>query len=161
MNSSQPLVSIAIITYNSSQYVEETIRSAFDQTYPNIEIIISDDCSTDNTFQVCKDIVEKIHVERKNDACEIKCIFTQTPKNGGITVNYNHALKFCNGKYIKYIAGDDLLMPDCISRFVEEAESKNGKILVCQSDDFNSNGKCGMHKYPPHAINLNIRRLLF
>jgi alpha-1,3-rhamnosyltransferase len=55
----QPLVSIVVITYNSSDYVLETLESAKDQTYKNIELIISDDCSTDNTVEICKNWLEE------------------------------------------------------------------------------------------------------
>ena len=49
----KPLVSIIVITYNSAKYVLETLESAKNQTYQNIELIISDDCSIDNTVDIC------------------------------------------------------------------------------------------------------------
>jgi alpha-1,3-rhamnosyltransferase len=58
-NSSNPLVSIVVITYNSSSYVIETLESIKAQTYQNIELIVSDDCSKDKTVDVCKKWIEK------------------------------------------------------------------------------------------------------
>ena len=55
----EPLVSIIVITYNSSKYVLETLESAKAQTYENIELIISDDGSTDDTIKICKNWLEK------------------------------------------------------------------------------------------------------
>ncbi|MDR0890977.1 MAG: glycosyltransferase [Endomicrobium sp.] len=49
-----PLVSVCVITYNSSKYVLETLESIKTQTYQNIELIVSDDCSTDDTVEVCE-----------------------------------------------------------------------------------------------------------
>ena len=55
----QPLVSVPVITYNSSKFVLETLESIKAQTYQNIELIISDDCSTDNTVELCQKWVEE------------------------------------------------------------------------------------------------------
>ena len=60
-----PLVSINVITYNSSKFVLETLESAKAQTYQNIELIVSDDCSTDNTVEICNLILIKQRYEQK------------------------------------------------------------------------------------------------
>ena len=57
----QPLVSVPVITYNSAKFVLETLESIKAQTYQNIELVISDDCSTDNTVQICRDWVDLIN----------------------------------------------------------------------------------------------------
>lgn len=106
------LVTIIVITYNSSQYVLETLNSAYRQTYGNIELIVSDDCSSDNTVDICQEWVN-VHKSRF-----VRTEVIQTPKNGGICRNYNFALKHANGEWIKYIAGDDILEDNCIERFV-------------------------------------------
>ena len=54
-----PLVSIIVITYNSAKYVLETLESARYQTYQNIELIVSDDCSVDNTVEICNNWIKK------------------------------------------------------------------------------------------------------
>lgn len=106
------LVSIVVITYNSSRFVLETLESIFRQTHSDIELIVSDDCSKDNTFSICKQWIEE-HKDRFTKA-EVK----QTPKNGGICKNYNFALQHAKGEWIKYIAGDDILEDNCIERFI-------------------------------------------
>ena len=50
-----PLISVVVLTYNSSLYITETLNSIKDQTYDNIELIITDDCSTDSTLIICED----------------------------------------------------------------------------------------------------------
>src|SRR5574344_709152 len=107
------LVSVVVITYNSSRYVLETLNSVYNQTYSDIELIISDDCSTDDTLTICKEWLST-HQERF-----IQSTITQTLHNGGICYNYNHALKLFKGEYIKYIAGDDILLEKCIEYFVK------------------------------------------
>ncbi|MBR6132867.1 MAG: glycosyltransferase [Bacteroidales bacterium] len=106
------LVSVIVITYNSAQYVLQTLESIKRQTYKNIELIVSDDRSSDNTISICKDwVIENKHIFRN-----VKVL--QTPSNGGICHNYNYALQQANGEWIKYIAGDDILEDNCIERFV-------------------------------------------
>ncbi len=106
------LVTVVVITYNSSRFVLETLESVYRQTFSDIELIVSDDCSKDNTFSVCQEWVE----QRKNRFSRAEVI--QTPTNGGICKNYNFALQHAKGEWIKYIAGDDILEDNCIERFV-------------------------------------------
>ncbi|WP_299160561.1 glycosyltransferase [uncultured Eudoraea sp.] len=105
-----PLVSVIVVTYNSSKYVLETLQSAKAQTYKNIELIISDDGSTDSTVQICKAWVS----EHKGRFIDAKCITIQN--NSGIAQNCNRGLKEAKGEWIKLIAGDDILMDSCIDR---------------------------------------------
>lgn len=106
------LVSVIVITYNSSRFVAQTLESILRQTYKNIELIVSDDCSTDDTFLFCTRWVAKHQGRFSRTVC------TQTPHNGGICWNYNHALKLAKGVWTKYIAGDDILSDNCIERFI-------------------------------------------
>ncbi|HEY5592761.1 MAG TPA: glycosyltransferase [Paludibacter sp.] len=99
----QPLVSIIVITYNSALYVLETLESAKKQTYQNIELIVSDDCSTDNTEILCKNWLTDNHTRFAGT----KLITTK--KNTGIPSNCNRGANASTGKWIKFIAGDDLL----------------------------------------------------
>src|SRR5574344_449604 len=128
------LVSIIVITYNSSRFVLETLESAYRQTYQDIELIVSDDCSTDDTYDICQHWVS-IHKERF-----VRSICTQTPRNGGICWNYNHALKFVQGDWIKYIAGDDILKDNSIERYTSNIK-KNVFFYTCITEHINQKGK--------------------
>lgn len=110
MNEISPLVSIFVTVYNSSKYIEETIRSAQNQTYKNLEIVVSDDASTDGSAEKLKELASK--------DSRIK-LFIQE-KNLGITKNCNFLLKQCHGEYICFTAGDDVLAPECIESGVNE-----------------------------------------
>lgn len=108
-----PLVSICVISYNSSTFVLETLESAKTQTYQNIELIVSDDGSTDNTIELCKNWLAQ------NKERFVRTELITVEKNTGIPANCNRALKAANGEWIKLIAADDILMDNCISDNVE------------------------------------------
>lgn len=123
------LVTICVITYNSSKYVIDTLNSILQQDYPYIELIISDDHSTDNTYDICNQWIKSNHTHFMN------CYITRLPVNKGICANYNHVWPMAKGKWIKFIAGDDRLKPDCISTFVQEIEN-NIELMCCLRENF-------------------------
>lgn len=92
-----PLVSIIMPTYNSAKYIGDSIQSVFDQTYKNIELIIIDDCSTDNTEEI---------VENKNKNDYIK--YYKLEKNSGAAFSRNLGVEKAKGSFIAFIDSDDL-----------------------------------------------------
>ena len=105
---SEPLVSVCIITYNSQDYILEALDSVANQTYRNLELIISDDCSHDKTVEICRQWLASNYKRFMNS--EIVTI----EKNTGVSANCNRAVKRCKGQWVKYFAGDDKLLPNCI-----------------------------------------------
>lgn len=122
-----PLVSIVVITYNSSKYVLETLESAKVQTYQNIELIVSDDCSTDNTLEICCKWIEE------NKTRFVRAEIIETNKNTGVSGNCNRGLMASKGEWVKLIAGDDLLVCDGLEEFVNYVLS-NSEVKVVVSD---------------------------
>lgn len=108
-----PLVSVPVITYNSSKYVLETLESIKAQTYQNIELIISDDCSKDNTVELCRKWIEE------NKERFVRTEIISTDINTGVSANFNRAEMACEGEWVKPIAGDDLLMFNCIEKCID------------------------------------------
>ncbi|MGB3536163.1 MAG: glycosyltransferase [Microcoleaceae cyanobacterium] len=109
---SLPLVSILIPTYNGEAFITEALQSALSQTYPNLEIIVSDDNSTDNTLNI-------VHQIQRN--CNFNLgVFTHP--NYGLVGNLNFCMKQARGKYIKFLFQDDLLEANCIEAMVNLAE---------------------------------------
>lgn len=119
-----PLVSVPVITYNSSKTVVETLESIYNQTYPNIELIVSDDCSTDDTVEICRQWIDE-HKERF-----VRTELLTVKKNTGISGNCNRAESACLGEWVKGIAGDDLLMDNCIEIFVHYALSHPNAYFI-------------------------------
>lgn len=115
MNSILPLVSICVPTYNGEKYLAEAITSAINQTYQNLEIVISDDASVDRTFAV----IDKF----KNLTSIPIYVYNHIPN--GIGANWNNCIKNSNGKYIKFLFQDDVLLPLCVEEMVKLAESSN------------------------------------
>ncbi len=123
MNSSDPLVSVIVVTYNSSEYVTDTLQSAYDQTYSNIELIVTDDCSKDNTV----DLVRKWAEDHKDRFVRFELV--PAVENRGIPANCNKGLKSARGEWIKFIAGDDILMEDCIAGSVAFAKANDASFI--------------------------------
>lgn len=124
MQNNLPLVSIPVITYNSSKTVVETLDSIYAQTYPNIELIVSDDCSSDKTMEIVRDWVAK-HKERF-----VRTKLITAEKNTGISANLNRAEAACHGEWIKSIAGDDLLLEDCIESCINYVNRHNDVVVL-------------------------------
>ena len=138
MNSNFTLVSVVVTTYNSSSFILETLDSIYRQTYKNIELIISDDFSTDNTLDLCKEWVKK-HENRF-----IRSIIITSNTNTGVAANCNRGYKAAEGEWIKDIAGDDILLPNCIESYINYIETnKDVNICVAKAQCFHvlSNGK--------------------
>lgn len=95
-------LSIAIPTYNQAQYLKKAILSACNQNYKPFEIVVFDDCSTDNTWQ----ILEELCIDIK----ELKIIRQEI--NKGIVINKGSCLKSCTGDYVILLDSDDMLEPN-------------------------------------------------
>jgi len=121
MENSMPLVSVAIITYNQKEYLRECIESVLAQDYKNIEIVVADDFSTDGTQNMLKEY---------DNQYQNKFVLKLSEKNQGITANSNLAHFACNGKYIAWMGGDDLMLPGKIRKQVEYME-KNPECTIC------------------------------
>ncbi|NET19934.1 MULTISPECIES: glycosyltransferase [unclassified Okeania] len=116
-----PLVSICIPTYNGENFIRAAINSALSQTYSNLEIIISDDNSTDKTLEIAKTL------QLENPQIEFRIICHQ---NYGLVGNLNFCISQARGKYIKFLFQDDLLEKSCIEEFVKIAEEDSEIGLV-------------------------------
>ena len=128
-NSNHPIVSIAITTYNSSLFVIETLESLFKQTYKNLELIVSDDASTDNTLQLVEEWVGQLHVKKRFQRIEIIAV----PKNTGVSANCNRCIAAAKSDWIKFIAGDDILLDNCIAdNMAFVAQNPLAKIMFSQ-----------------------------
>lgn len=127
---SDPLVSVIVITYNSGNFVTETLNSIKSQTYRNIELIITDDCSTDNTIEECRKWIAE------NYRRFIKCDIITVEKNSGIPANCNRGLYKSKGIWIKYIGGDDLLTEDCIEKNIDFVQHTGHQVIFSKKSNF-------------------------
>lgn len=113
-----PLVTVSVVSYNAEKFIVETLNSIFNQTYKNIELVISDDASSDNTVALCSDWLER------NKSRFVNTELITVEKNTGVTANCNRALGSSHGEYWKIIGSDDLLLPDCLEKCVAYMQGK-------------------------------------
>ena len=98
-------ISIIVPTYNRSSYLVKTINSILSQDYKNIEIIVSDNASDDNTQSIMSNIVSK----------DSRVLYYRNEENIGINKNYNFALSKATGEFIHVFSDDDIMLPECLS----------------------------------------------
>lgn len=99
------LVSIIMPSYNTAQYIEKTIKSVLNQTYTNWELIIVDDCSTDNTDDVVKNYLSDKRIK-----------YLKNEQNSEAAVSRNRALREAKGQWISFLDSDDLWMPEKLEK---------------------------------------------
>lgn len=118
------LVSVVVVSYNAEKTIIETLDSIKEQTYKNIELIISDDCSKDETILICR----KWLIENKKYFIS-STLFTASV-NQGVCKNFNKAIFAAQGEWIKIIAADDKLLPNCIDDYVHFVIKNNKATFV-------------------------------
>ncbi len=119
----QPLVSVVIPTYNRSDYLRDAIASALSQTYTNIEVIVTDDCSPNSP----KDLVKAFHDPRLR--------FLQNERNLGITLNITNGFEAATGKYVASLNDDDVWTPEFLAKLVPKLEA-NPALSVAFCDHY-------------------------
>lgn len=157
----KPLVTFALFTYNQERYIREAVEAALAQDYSNLEIIISDDASSDRTFDLIEDALSSY-------AGPHKIIARKNPRNLGIGGHIDAVFSIANGQYIVMAAGDDISVPVRVSRvvdlflgdpglvgvvsaleYIDEASSPTGDLWVPDSSSFTlekfSRGKIEVH----------------
>ena len=137
----KPLVSICIPAYNSAAYIVRTIESVLKQTYDNIEVVVVDDKSTDDTVNVVKAI--------NDDRVRLIC----NDVNLGMTGNWNKCINDAKGEYIKLIPADDVVYETCVEKSVSILEEhKEVSLVVVGTDLINNEDKIiGSYAHWPKA----------
>lgn len=119
-----PLVSLIIISYNQKDYIEDCMQSLLQLTYPNLELLYLDDCSPDGSFaQACR------YEEQIRQKYE-KVSFVGNKENRGLIRNLNLLVEQSRGKYVKFMAADDFLLEDSISKMVEFMEKNEVHDMI-------------------------------
>ena len=124
------LVSIITPTYNCGHFIEETIRSVLSQTYTNWEMIIVDDCSTDDTRQI---------VEQFADDSRIK--YHCLEHNSGAAVARNTALRIAKGRWIAFLDSDDIWLPEKLEKQIKFMEDNGYAFSYHKYDEIDEIGK--------------------
>ena len=118
-------VSIIVAIYNSAKFLDKLITSIIDQTYKNIEVILVDDGSTDNSLSILNKL--------SDDDSRLK---VHTQENQGASVARNNALKKVSGDYIYFFDADDYLVADALEKAYNNAVNNNSDIVIFNYDQY-------------------------
>ena len=140
--SDSPLITAIIPAYNSRECIARCVNSILLQTYKNVEIVIIDDCSTDDTHEILLKIARRSR--------RIKIAKTRT--NSGSGVARNLGLKFASGEFITFIDSDDYITSDCIYELVKNILNEKADIVIGGYYQIN-NGKIYKRKLKPIVCN--------
>lgn len=124
-----PLVSICLPTYNYAHYLPESISSCLNQTYEHIELIITDDASTDNSREVI------------NSFDDPRIRFEENPERLGLVGNWNKALTYVRGDIVKFIFADDYPAEGAVEKFVEAFEDPSVDLVFSSCRQIEAEGK--------------------
>ena len=127
----QPMVSIVMPAYNAEKYIGAAISSVQAQTVSDWELIVVDDCSTDQTAEIVKELA-------KGDS-RIHPIFSA--RNSGVVASRNMALDVCTGRYIALLDADDIWHPEKLERQLQKIAETKADIVYCSYAIVDQNGR--------------------
>jgi len=114
-----PRVSIGLPVYNGAEFVGEAIESILGQTFEDLELVISDNASTDDTLEICRQYRDR----------DPRVRLHENPVNLGASRNFNLVFELSEGEYFRWAAADDLLEPTCLERCVEVLDGDPSIVL--------------------------------
>lgn len=110
-NNNKPLITLCLLAFNQEEFIEDAVNSALMQTYPYLEILISDDCSSDRTFEIIEELIKEYNGQHK-------VILNKNSKNLNIGGHLNTISKIASGDLIVFAAGDDISLPYRVEKLV-------------------------------------------
>ncbi len=142
-----PKISILITAFNRADYLKMAIDSAVNQTYPNVEILVLDDCSTDDTVSL-----SEAYSNIKN------VTFIRNERNIGFIKNWNKAVSLSSGEYIKIMGDDDILENNCIAEQVKILnECPDVGVVCCNYHIIDENNDIKNNNNPYRLFNKNTK----
>jgi glycosyltransferase involved in cell wall biosynthesis len=136
-NSNYPLVSIGIPIYNEARFVNDALCSILAQDYPNLEILISDNASSDETLTICRRLI----VGRSD------VFIHQFETNMGAAENFKYVLQASTGKYFMWASGHDLWDPNYISENVALLETVPTAVVAFGSSAWIDENSCRLPRF--------------
>lgn len=144
-----PTISVLMGVYNCASTVEEAVRCIIDQTYPHWELIICDDCSSDDTYRVVAAMAER----------EPRIVLIRNLRNLGLAPTLNHCLKYARGTYTARMDGDDICDPTRFEKELAVLEQSDDFVLVsCNMHSFDDEGVYGLSRYAPYPQPVDFMR---
>jgi glycosyltransferase involved in cell wall biosynthesis len=126
MRDSNTLVSVGLPVRNGADRIDQVVTSVLNQDHENLELVICDNASTDNTEEVCRSLAAK----------DNRVVYHRHPVNVGLYKNYVSTMKLATGPYFRWIGDDDWLHPKYMSRSLEKFAADDRLILVTTQIDY-------------------------
>ena len=138
-----PLVSVCLPTYNGVSRVEAVVRSVLAQDHADLELVISDNASTDGTEELCRSLAAE----------DPRIVYHRNPVNVGLLNNFIGAGRLARGEFFRWVGDDDWLAPNCLSRGVDAFAEDPRLILVTSQVDYTGpDGVTETAPYPGTAL---------
>jgi len=118
----RPKISIGVPVYNGEKFLAEALASIVDQTFDDMEIVISDNASSDRTAEICHGFMAR----------DARIRYYRNPSNLGSAANWNRVLELARGEYFKWAADDDVLLPTYLEKCVDVLE-RDPSVVICHS----------------------------
>ena len=118
-----PAVTLTMVAYNQEEFIQEAVESAFSQTYHPLRIIISDDCSTDRTYEIIQDLVSNYQGPHQVEA-------RRNEKNLGLIGHYNLVFDLVETDYVVFCSGDDISFPNRVEVSMRRLLEDDTAVLV-------------------------------
>ncbi len=143
--SDAPLVSICIPAYNAERYLAETLASVAAQTYPNWEVIVTEDGSKDGTEAI---------VRKFSATVSQFCIYGRHPENLGLPSTRNSGIELARGEWVAFLDADDVWDPEHLARTVAAAQKSSADLIFTGTESFDSETGKTIERYIPTAEQL-------
>lgn len=117
----RPKISVIVPVYNVSEYIAECIQSLFMQTFRDFEIIVVDDCGTDQSIAIAEDILSKGKLPYQ---------ILHHDHNRGLSAGRNTGMAAANAEYVYFLDSDDYITPNCLSKLYEKAVESNADVTI-------------------------------
>ena len=118
------MISIVIPVYNAEEYLEKCIESILDQTYPNWELVLVDNGSTDESMEICRAYAKK----------DVRITAFHQYRNQGVSVARNLGMERCLGDFITFIDADDWVKKDYLEKLVKLQKKQDADLVICGYD---------------------------
>lgn len=149
------LLSFVLFAYNQESFIAQAIQGAFEQTYQPLEIIISDDCSSDNTYAIMSEMVA--NYQGPHQVC-----LNRTPHNMGLSGHLNHLMTLAKGELIIIAAGDDISLPTRVAKIYAtyQASGYRARSIYSNARIMDENGNQETSYLPKdHAPRLSVEAI--
>lgn len=153
LNTGVPRVSVCIPAYNAASYIRQAVESALAQNYSDFEIVVVDNCSTDETASL---------VERLSQNSGGRIRYFKNEQNIGLVPNLNRCLAHARGQYIKFLCADDMLLAGCLEKMAASLESSPSVTLVaCARQLVDADGReLGVGRYASDDVVVSGTRVI-